>query len=373
MKKLFKIVLLLIAGFFLTVGYLIFDRYRQTPEQVFPYPYAFNFTPDKITLEAPILLAGDRMGQYFSRFSDQIAETISVDLSKPIKIQSLATDGQALHRTLHSLKSLAQWPQILVYQGGSEEFLERKFETESMSTILNNIRLYKDDRIETFLILWPKLSRIVYSPHKRLVFSKEAKKAPAISEEEYLKRLNTELLLYEQELVQLVNMAKDRNTLLILTTTPLNLDVPPKKVCEFTTNIDVEKGIDTLKNYLKTSNPKVTYPYSSKLVAQFQGNPDLYFLHAKAAEQYRRLDEAKKYYQMASAYDCLQWRANHLTNSIIKKVASDQQVILFDFNQLVENDYGKNITFVDEIFPQNLYYEKGANQLGKLIKQILKL
>ena len=60
-------------------------------------------------------------------------------------------------------------------------------------------------------------------------------------------------------------------------------------------------------------------------------------------------------------------------NSIIRQVAQDHQVLLFDFARLVENEYTENTTFFDEIHPQNLYYEKGMQQLGLLIKSILKL
>jgi len=54
-------------------------------------------------------------------------------------------------------------------------------------------------------------------------------------------------------------------------------------------------------------------------------------------------------------------------------VARNHQVILFDFAKLLENEYHQNITFFDEIYPQNLYYEQGMRQLGLVIKKILKL
>jgi hypothetical protein len=75
----------------------------------------------------------------------------------------------------------------------------------------------------------------------------------------------------------------------------------------------------------------------------------------------------------ASAYDCNPWRATELHNSIIRKVAKQHQILLFDFAKVMEDDYGKNTTFFDETHPQNLYYDKGMEQLGLVIKSILKL
>jgi hypothetical protein len=54
-------------------------------------------------------------------------------------------------------------------------------------------------------------------------------------------------------------------------------------------------------------------------------------------------------------------------------MAREHQVLLFDFAKLVENQWEKNTTFFDETHPQNLYYDKGMEQLGLVIRNILKL
>ena len=138
-----------------TGGFFVYARYRQNPEQVTPYPYAFKTPASALQLEAPILIAGDEMGDYFSKFKTELAESISVNLSNPIKIQSIAKAGEGIHRTVHNLKSLTQWPQILIYQGGSEEFREDRFVLSEITKIKQNFKLFSDDRIETLLILYP--------------------------------------------------------------------------------------------------------------------------------------------------------------------------------------------------------------------------
>lgn len=362
---------MVLAGL-LTGGFLVFNRYRQNPEQVVPYPYTFQENGSAIQLDAPILIIGDEMGSYFAKFQTELADQISVNLSKPIRIQSIAKPGFALHRTLHQMKAITQLPQIVIYQGGSEEFKETKFKLSERPKIRANFKRYQDDRIETLLILRPWLSRIVYEPVSQVVLTEEPT-LEDVTEENYLKRLETDLLLYEQQLIQLVNLSKDRNTLLILTTTPINLDVPPKKVCEFTSTTDIDAQILELRDLIKANNPKAAYSKSSKLKTQYTGNAELLFVHGQISKRLGYLDEAKTTLLEATAYDCTPWRATEVQNSIIRKVARENQILLFDFAKLVEKDWGENTTFFDDTHPQNLYYDRGMKQLGLVIKNILKL
>ncbi len=372
MKKVVFTILKLLLVAVLTTGFFVWRRYSLNPEQKTPFPYIFNEPAPLIELNAPILIAGDRMGFYFNKFSPILAETISKDLAKPIRIQSIAKPGMGLHRTLHQLKSLKQWPQILIFQGASEEFSESKFNSSEIPLIRRNFALYKNEKIETLLILFPWLSRIIYEPIK------QTKLAPSplpqvIGEEDYLKKLETELLLFEQELVEVITLSKDRNSLLILTTTPINLETPPKSVCSFATTTYIEAEILRLRKLLKENNPKEAYIKSSKLISHFSGNSQLLYLHGQVAKRLGQIDEAINTLLSASAYDCVPWRVTEVHNSIIRKVARDHQVLLFDFARMLENDFTANTTFFDELYPQNLYYDKGMQQLGLVIKRILKL
>lgn len=373
MKKVLSLLVLTIFGLLLTGGFFVFARYKQNTEQIVPYPYRFAEAAPAIELEAPILLTGDRMGAYFAKFHTELASTISVNLSNPIKIQSIAKDGYAIHRTLRDLKSLTKWPQIIIYQGASEEFKENKFIGAEVAKIKKNFALYSDDRIETAIILYPWLSRIIYEPIKQVTLPESPVFMEEITEQNYLGRLETELLLYEQQLLELVDLSKDRNSLLILTTTPLNLDISPKRVCEFTSTIELEKEIMDLRELLKNNDPKSAYSISSKLVKQYTGNALLLYIHGQISKRLGYIDEAQNALLEASSFDCDPWRSTEVYNSIIRKVAKDNQVILFDFAKMINSEWTQNTTFFDEIHPQNLYYEHGMKQLGLLIKGILKL
>jgi hypothetical protein len=369
-----------LKGFFLllflgvsTLGFFVYQRYSQNPEQTFPYPYMFSLDALAISLDAPILIVGDRMGVYMAKFQAELAATISQDLSKNIKIQSLAKDGHALHRTLHDLKSLSQWPQIVIFQGASEEYREEKFIPSQVPKILKNFQIYDDDRIQTALILYPLLSRIVYEPIQRVKFTDVLPPYKAPEEEQFLKRMEMEIRLFEKQLRQLVIQSRDRNSMLILTTTPVNLEIEPHKVCGFTTTLEIENGIREVETLLKEENYKGALGKSSKLVQAYTGNARLYFVHGQVLTKVGQIDEAKNALLQSSAYDCDPWRATEIQNSIIRKVARQQQVLLFDFAEMANVGWSESPRFFDEIYPQNLVYEQAMKQLGLVIKSILKL
>lgn len=373
MKKVLSSLALLLAGILLTVGFLVFRRYSQNPQQIFPYPYSFSSEAPGISLDAPILIIGDRMGNYFSKFKTELASVISQDLSKSIKIQSLAKDGHALHRSLHELKSLSQWPQILIYQGASEEFREEKFIPSEIPKIKKNFQLYRDDRFQTLLILYPMISRILYEPLNRVKLTETVTPYVVPDEARYLGRLEMEIKLFEEQLTQLVKESRNRNSLLILTTTPINLDIKPKKVCEFATTSLIEKEIRSLEELLQAENYKAAIAKSEKLMMLYSGNAYLHYLHGQINAKLGRIEDAKSALLQASAYDCDPWRATELQNTVIRKVAKTEQVLLFDFAEMVTRGWTESPRFFDDIYPQNIVYEEGVKQLGLVIKRILKL
>ena len=373
MKKLLRLLATVAFVALLSGGYLVVDRWRKNPEQIVPYPYDFQAPSPAMKPDAPILIVGDRMGEYFGRFKEELAAAISQNLDNVIKTQSIAAEGLGLHRTLHQLRSLSQWPQIVIYQGGSEEFAEEKFLPSETRKIAANFRLYQDDRIHTFLILYPWLSRLVYAPMERAHLGAVPKIDRELSEKEYLQRLQTELLLYEEQLGDLVSMARDRNSLLILTTTPINLDVAPKKVCSFASNTEIDKALEDLRKKSGAGDWKGAWKEASRLSLLYSGNAELYYLKGMIGKNLSKGQEAVNSMLEASSYDCAAWRATELQNSIIRKVARAQKVILFDFSRMVEKDWINSTTFLDELRPQNIYYDKAMNQLGSAIRKILKL
>lgn len=371
-KKLIKatVIVGLIAG-----GLWVGRRLIANPKGLVPLPYAFTPSTVAIRPEAPILLVGDRVGARFALFKEALALNTSTGLSKPIRIQSLARDGEGLHRTLHQLNSLQSWPQVLIYHGGSQEFSESKFLTDQIPGIQRNFRRYHDDRALTAMMLWPFLSRLIYEPITRVKLNDTLNfnSKQNFSDTEFQQRLEITYRLYELELNQLVIKARDNKALLILMTTPVNIDTPPKKTCSNAQSGAIAKEVREIRELIRQQDYKSALTRSQTLKDTTMANAEVLYLHGQIAFRNGLRNEAIESLRLAAVFDCQGHRANEVTNSIIRKVAKEQRVTLFDFAALVEKDWNRNVTFFDETYAQDLYYEKAAQYLAVVLKRVLKL
>jgi hypothetical protein len=356
-------------------GFWLWQRWNSNPAGVIPMPYTLPLASEKIDVDAPMLIVGDRMAKRFGLFKESFSLEISQGLSKPLKIGVLAQEGQGLHRTLRDLESLEKWPRVLLYTGGSEEMREEKFLTREIATTRYNFARYDDDTYRTLLMLWPDMARLIYRPIVRQVLPDQFIPGPpkAIDESEFQARLELSLKLYEIELQQLVQEAREHKSLLILMTVPVNLDVSPNKTCGFAQSPEITREINTIRELIKKQDYKTSYQRSRDLAQATLANAEVFFLAGQIASRLGKNDEAVQWLQQAVAYDCSMWRSSEITNNIIRKVARDQGVTLFDFAAMVQADWKQNTTFFDEIYPQDLYYEKASKALALVLRRILKL
>jgi len=355
--------------------YFVVTRLTGNPKGLLPLPYALSPASEGIQLDAPVLIVGDRMGARFGLFKENLALNLSVGLSKPIQIQSIAREGFGLHRTLRQLQSLVKWPKVLLYQGGSEEFREIKFRTDQIPVIRHNFDLYTNDRAMTAMMVWPFLSRLIYTPVQRIKLGDQvgeaSKKIP--SDYEYQQRLELTYRIYELELLELVKAARENKSLLILITAPVNLDVAPRRTCSNAGSALIDREVKQIREKIRNQDYKGAYAQSKVLNDGTLANAEVLYLHGQVAYRSGFVAEAVDSLKKASAYDCEGWRANEVINSIIRKVAQEQRVTLFDFAAMMDRDWNVNVTFFDEFYPQNLYYEKAMKYLAVVLKRILKL
>lgn len=373
LKKLLILTPLVILG---AGGFWLWQRVSANPEGVIPVPYKFAESTEKIAVEVPLLIVGDRMAARFGLFKETLSLDISVGLSKPLKTGVLAAENSGLHRTLHQLENLSTWPKVMIYTGGSEEMVEEKFLTHQIHTIRTNFDRYQDDFYRSLMMVWPWSAKVVYEPLARKVLSKEPPKLDPenkINEQEYQVRLELAYRLYEIELNRMIELARDNGTILILMTTPVNLDIPPKKSCETSRTPESIQGMSAVRDLIRAQDYKGAYPKSQALMQESMANAEVHFLHGQVCARLGIRAEALDALIKAAAFDCLGWRANQVTNNIMRKVADEQRVTLFDFAAMVENDWGNNTTFFNEIYPQDLYYEKASKALALVLRRMLKL
>ncbi len=355
-------------------GFWLFERYTSYRGGIFPTPYEFSSSTDQIAVEAPILILGDRMAQHLARFKESLALEISQGLSKPIKIEVLAQDYDGIHRTLEKVENLSKWPKLMIYTGGSTELFEERFLKSQIPKVRTNIARYQDDQWRTVLMLWPNFARFLYEPLQRIKLPNEViLNEKEVSEVEYQARLELNYQLYEILLNRLVEVARDKKQNIIFMTVPVNLDIEPRKTCTLAYTEKVKNEISEIKALIKKEDYKSAYPKVEELTLTSMANAEVFWLYGRVAMKLGRKLEAKESLKKAAAFDCEFWRSNEVTNNIIRKVAQEQRVTLYDFAEVVEGQWTLNTTFFDDIYPQNLYYDKAVQTLSVAIRKMLKI
>lgn len=372
MKKIASSVILIIILLGSSYAYLRFSKNRK---QVKPYPYIIkDINIPEYDTEAPILIIGDRQGTRLASFSKFLAQMVSLNLSKPIKVASIAEKGEGLHRTLEKIKNLPKFPLIILYLGGNEEFHESVFQTKDINRITANFKKYSDSITRTLLMIFPNISRFVYKPVDYKVLGPVIQKDVNNYTDTTVQKRNIILFeLYKEHLRELFDYAKDHGSYLIAMTQPLNLDSVPRKSCtgSFPKNLN-DKYLEVV-SLIKQKDFKAAYGISKELVIMAPNNAKILYLHGKVAKNLNKINEAIKYLKLSSAYDCNLWRGNIVYNSILRKIANDKETALFDFQKLIESEWTQNITFIDDIYPQSIYFEKLAKGLAARIKKLLRL
>ena len=364
-----------IIGLILAVTMFFGHRYKNNNDSIIPIPYSFKAdTYQEYVLEAPIVIIGDNLGVRLNTFAKLLQSKLSTNLSTPIKVQSFAQDGAGIHRTYEILKSLKTLPLITIYIGANQEFNESKFRTKDIKKILNNFKLFENDYVKTALMVKPELSRFIYSvvPHK--VFDEVI----TPDNKEYTDQQNqlrniVNYKLFEATLNELFKYTRQSNSLLIPVISPINLAVEPRKSCYGSIDESAKASVEKLKGFMKGGDYKTAYNTSKELALIYSSNAQIQYLHAQVSNKLNLRDEAQKYYELAASFDCENWRGNPIYNSIVKRVTNKYAGTYLDFHQMLYDESSQNITFVDDIYPQDLYYEQLVHILSIKLKKILKL
>ncbi|MBT3584461.1 MAG: hypothetical protein HN509_06125 [Halobacteriovoraceae bacterium] len=346
------------------------------PGQIEPLPYTLKIASlhgATDANQANVLIVGDRMGLALKRLIPKIVKDLSGDLMEPLKIFNWSEEGEGLHRTLHKLRSLSKLPSLIIYHGASQEFFEKKFLVQERKKILDNIRKFEDEKFASLLISFPLLSRFLYKKVTYIPISKKIQNKTVYPS--FAKQWQMELAfkLYEIEMKTMMEYIKGNDSRLITITTPINLEIMPRAVCDNseTNTILIEQR--DLEQLIKKGKSKQAYGPLKELAIKTVGNARSYHLYGLAALKLGRFKEARLNLHKAAALDCKTWRGNAVFNIIMRKEAKYQGQSLIDFDQLINQQLGQNVLFKDEIFPQNLFYDELREVLKLEIKKYLDL
>lgn len=370
--------LIILSLLLASAGGFFYWQYSSKKTLLTPFPYSFNTNAQKsIESElaeagsAKILIVGDRMGENLKTYTPELLEELGKSFSKPPKIYNWARPHEGLHRTLFKLKSLKKLPSIIIYHGASSELYEQKFDLHDAGAISKNFQTYDDEKMISLIITFPWLSKVLYKKMQYfdLGVTKEYKNLNDGSSKMTEKEISFKL--FDYELRELVDLIKDKKSNLILITTPLNLEIAPKEICAQSTSntiIEVQQSIESL---LKEGNFKTAYPKALELSNETYSNALSFYLLGKASMGLGEIAKAREALQKASVFDCANWRGNAVYNAIMKTEAKKRQIELIDFDQFMASSLSKEGLFIDEYFPQNIFYQSMISELKDSLKKIL--
>ncbi|MGZ3788536.1 MAG: hypothetical protein ACXVLQ_08445 [Bacteriovorax sp.] len=373
-KKFFGILLIIVL---LSAG-LLYWKLSSKRTLITPYPYSFNanavnaFLPEiKEAESAKILIVGDRMAGALANYTPELENALSKNFKSPPKIYNWSRPHEGLHRTLFKLKSLNKFPPIIIYHGASSELFEKTFSVSDKNAIMRNFSLFDDERIISLIITFPWLSKIFYQKTQHFELGPFKEYQNRLSSMDKMNEKEVSFKLFDYELRELVDLIKDKKSNLILMTTPLNLEVPPKEVCSSSTSntiIEVQQEIEAL---IEHGNFKKAYSDATELQNETLGNAKSFYLLGIASMRIGDLKTAREALQRATVFDCMNWRGNAVYNAIIKNEAKRRQVALIDFDLYMSSALSKEGLFRDELFPQNLFYQTMMEELKETVKKIL--
>lgn len=374
MKKIFIVLLLIVVA----AGGFLGWTYSGKKTLITPYPYYFNanaaaaLAPELKSAEsAKILITGDRMAGPLSNYTQEVSQELGKNFKSPPQIYNWSKPHEGLHRTLFKLKSLKKFPSIIVYLGASSELYEKTFSIKDLAALKKNFQIYDDEKLISLIITFPWLSKVLYKrmSYYELGAIKEYKNN--LSGSDRMKEKETSFMLFQYELKEMIDLVKDKKSSLILITTPLNLEVPPKEVCSTSTSqtvIEVQQEIESL---IQQGNLKKAYSDSLQLANETYSNAKSFYLLGKSAMGLGDLKLARESLNKATVFDCANWRGNAVYNAIIRTEAKKHQLPIVDFDMMLSSALSKDGLFQDEILPQNLFYQNVVSELKDLLKNFL--
>jgi hypothetical protein len=345
---------------------------------IIPFPYEVAETPTKIyrdslkqAQEAQVLIVGDRMGVALNSYIPMIKSELEKELKTAPAIYNWSRPHEGLHRTLNKIKSLKKVPPIVIYHGSSEEWYETKFNPKDSKKILSNFQSYENEKIISLIITFPDLSRWFYK-NVDIQYLNNLPLKPTQKNESNFKIREVEYKLFDHELKELIEYLKQKKSNLIILSDPINLFLPPKLTCPETITTSLIEIQQDIEDMMKNGNYKMAYTKSLELSKESVANARTFYLLGTAASKNADLKTARESLVKSNVYDCQNYRGNFIFNAIMQKNAQKSELQFIDFASLTANaELSNGEVFLDEIYPQNKYYQLIMEDLLIALKKYL--
>jgi hypothetical protein len=324
--------------------------------------------------EIDILVLGDQMGISLYKYAEKLSDLLSYESATPINIGLLAKKRDGLHRSLAKLKKLKKLPTIVLYHGSSQEEWELKFKTIDSKRIYKNLTEGLSPFYQSLLYVSPFFGKFIFSRFEIQNLNSTPKEVdPNLADKFILQRMPVNYLLFYYELLELIDYVQSSGSLLILITTPIDNSIKPLKTCEQSFTSTLKENIEQSEQYIENGNYITAYNKLKDLMKEAHGNALAHYLFGVAASKTGQIKESIHHLMMASSLDCRRWRSNAVYNTIIRDLAKDKEVPLFDFAAIFLKQWHFNSAFLKGIYPQELFYQKAVKILGMKLKDLLQL
>ena len=370
----FFTVILIFAGAYL------YKDYASNKTLITPYPFSFSASAKRaldgelnLAESATILIVGDRMGQVLSQYTPQISEELAKKLKNPPKIYNWSKPHEGLHRTLFKLKSMKKLPPIIIYHVESSELYEKTFAVADKVAILKNFSLYDNENIISLIITFPWLSKIIYKKMNYIELGPLKEYINHLPSMEKLVEKEISFKFFDYELREMIDLIKDKKSNLVLITTPINLEIKPHETCAHSSSKDLVELQLTIEKIIEEGNFKKAYPMALELSNESYSNAQSFYLLGKSSMGLGDLAKARDAFQKAAIFDCSTWRGNAVYNAIMKSSAKKRQVPLIDFDQYMASALSKDGLFIDDLYPQNIFYQTMTTDLKENLNKILSI
>ena len=372
MKKIFILLIVLILGY---AGYI----WKTRPALITPYSYRIletgplNIKKLNNNKKAPIIIAGDKQARYFYEHAEQLSEVISEGYDQNVNIALISDDNDGLHRTVAKILKYPFKPEVLILFTGSNAEQEKLFDFQDLNTIQNNIKIYEDSRVQTALEFIPFIGKFFYKPFKvQELHARTKLTTTSLKDEQIMLSSEVYYQFFKYELIQLIEKLQDQGTKVILVTTPLNYEVPPKRSCSISYDSKLRSDLKKIKRNIKAGDYKSVFAELLMLKDLYPVNAEVHYYLGQTYLKIGKLKNAFKSLKLAASLDCSKWRATPVINNIIQRIGNDYETIVFDYDSYLNSFWGKGILFLDEIKPQDIYYEKVIKKMGRAIRSITK-
>lgn len=373
-KKIWKLVLFFFLIFFVgTISFFLLLFYLRSSEE-YPYPYQFANSfmySNKVEISnSDIIFLGDKMGVQLGKYENEIQKYVKTKTQ--LKFKNLSLPGEGLHRTLLKLKNLSSKPKLIIYHGGSDEFRETVYLFSQIKKIQANIQRFKSPITRGISSKASWITKIIFTPMEKKIIPIDIPQTKTIVPKEF-QFLNFEInnSLYYLHLHELIHYSKLQNIPLLIITTPINLEIMPKSVCLASSNKEIMNLQNEIFQLYKNQEYKLALSRVKELVTVSKGNALNYYLLGILEAKNGLWDDSRMSLEMASSFDCGFWRTNLVNNQILIDIANKNEIKVIDFHAMIHLFWGKNTLFVDEIYPQHLYYTLLAQAIGESINSFL--